>query len=142
MGLHNVRFEMRDATDLSEGAHYGLVTAFDVIHDLAYPRRMLATIARVLQPGGLFLMVDIAASSHLEENLEHPLGALLYAASLMHCMTVSLSEGGEGLGSVWGEQRARELLAQAGFTDLQVERVPQDLLNLYYLARAPQAIAG
>jgi hypothetical protein len=30
--------------------------------------------------------------------MEHPLGTLLYAASTMQCMTVSLAQGGEGLG--------------------------------------------
>ena len=54
----------------------------------------------------------------------------------MHCTTVSLAQGGEGLGAVWGEQKARELLAEAGFSRVQVERVPQDMLNLYYLAQA------
>ena len=50
------------------------------------------------------------ASSNLQENIGHPLGPLLYAFSTMHCMTVSLAQGGEGSGTVWGEQRARELL--------------------------------
>jgi 2-polyprenyl-3-methyl-5-hydroxy-6-metoxy-1,4-benzoquinol methylase len=137
LGLENVRFEVRDVTTVEERARYGLVAAFDVIHDLAQPRRVLAALARALRPGGLFLMVDIAASSRLEENLEHPLGPFLYAASLLHCMTVSLAQGGEGLGTVWGEQRARELLREAGFERVDVKRVPQDITNLYHLARVP-----
>lgn len=135
LGLENVRFEVRDATGLDESDRYGIVAAFDVIHDLAHPRRVLAAIARALRPGGLFLMVDVAASSHLEENIDHPLGAILYTASLMHCMTVSLAQGGEGLGTVWGEQKARQLLEEAGFIGTEVERVPEDIMNLYYLAR-------
>jgi hypothetical protein len=78
-------------------------------------------------------MVDIAASSRVHENLDHPLGTGLYVASLMHCMTVSLSQEGEGLGTMWGEQKARELLAEAGFEQMQVQRIAGDILNNYYV---------
>lgn len=79
-------------------------------------------------------MVDIAASSRPEENLDHPLGPFLYTASCMHCMTVSLAQGGAGLGAMWGEQKARELLAEAGFSPVEVKRIEGDLLNSYYVA--------
>ena len=42
-------------------------------------------------------MVDIAASSKLEENLDHPLGPILYTFFLLRCMPVSLASGAEGL---------------------------------------------
>ena len=95
---------------------------------------MLANIRAALRPGGTFLMVDIAASSNLEENIGHPLAPSLYAMSTMHCLTVSLAQGGEGLGSMWGEQRARQLLAEAGFTNVEVRRVEGDIVNNYYIA--------
>jgi Zn-dependent membrane protease YugP len=66
--------------------------------------------------------------------MEHPLGTGLYVVSLMHCMTVSLSQHGEGLGTMWGEQKARELLAEAGFDQVDVQRVEGDILNNYYVA--------
>jgi hypothetical protein len=31
-----------------------------------------------------------------------------------HCMTVSLADGGMGLGTMWGEQTARKMLGEAG----------------------------
>jgi hypothetical protein len=52
-----------------------------------------------------------------------------------HCTTVSLAQGGEGLGACWGEEKARELLAEAGFTGVEVSRVEGDPLNAYYLCR-------
>ena len=51
---------------------YDLVTAFDAIHDQAHPARVLAGIASALRDGGVFLMVDIKASSHPHENLDLP----------------------------------------------------------------------
>jgi len=50
-------------------------------------------------------------------------------------MTVSLALNGEGLGTVWGEEQACQLLAEAGFSTVEVKRLPHDTLNNYYLAR-------
>ena len=74
------------------------------------PDLMLAGIARALRPGGIYLCVDFRASSALEENFDHPVGPFFYAISCMHCMTVSLADGGMGLGTMWGEQKALEML--------------------------------
>jgi Zn-dependent membrane protease YugP len=52
----------------------------------------------------------------------------------MHCMTVSLALDGEGLGAMWGEQKARQMLADAGFTQVDVKRIESDLSNNYYIA--------
>jgi 2-polyprenyl-3-methyl-5-hydroxy-6-metoxy-1,4-benzoquinol methylase len=136
MGLANASFQVRDATDI-EPESFDLITAFDVIHDLAKPRETLRAILHGLRPGGTFLMVDIAASSHLQENLEHPLGTALYGFSLFYCMTTSLATGGEGLGTMWGEQTALELLHEAGFEKVTVERIEGDIMNSYYVAPRP-----
>ena len=53
-------------------AAYDLVTAFDAIHDQAHPATVLAHIRRALRPDGTFLMVDINASSRLEDNVDLP----------------------------------------------------------------------
>jgi 2-polyprenyl-3-methyl-5-hydroxy-6-metoxy-1,4-benzoquinol methylase len=132
--LTNARFDVLDATALGE-AEYDLITTFDVVHDLPRPAETVQAIARALRPGGVYLMIDIAASSHLHENLEHPLGPALYTVSIFHCMSVSLAGGGPGLGTMWGEQRALSLLEDAGFRDVEVKRVETDFLNNYYIAR-------
>jgi len=59
----------------------------------------------------------------------------LYTVSTMHCMTVSLARNGEGLGAMWGEQKALEFLAEAGFTDVTVEQVEGDPFNNFYIAQ-------
>ena len=38
----------------------------------------------------------------MDGDIQHPIGTLLYAISRMHCMTVPLAQGGEGLGAMWG----------------------------------------
>lgn len=133
-GLSNTSFTVQDIAKADLRERFDFITAFDTIHDQAAPRAVLKNIYRALRPGGYFLMVDIAASSHLEENVDHPLGTLLYSVSTLHCMTVSLSQGGEGWGTMWGEQMALERLAEAGFTGVEVKRVEGDMMNSYYVA--------
>lgn len=133
--LTNVQFRVQDLTLLDEPNNYSLVTAFDVIHDQAKPTQVLDAVYRALTPDSVFLMVDIRASSHVHENLEHPLGAFLYTVSTMHCMTVSLALDGEGLGTVWGEQKALDMLTAAGFTSVDVQQVIGDIINNYYICR-------
>ncbi|MFJ7526949.1 Methyltransferase domain-containing protein [Streptomyces sp. MnatMP-M77] len=133
LGLPNARFEVADAAGVT--GPYDLVTAFDVIHDLARPAETLAAVAGALRDDGVFLMGDIAASSRLEENLGLPLGPALYTFSVFYCMTVSLGEGGAGLGTVWGRQTALRMLAEAGFGEVAVREVEGDILNVYYVAR-------
>lgn len=138
-GNINARFEARDVANLSEANAYDFITAFDSIHDQAKPRDVLRAVARALRDDGTFLMVDIDASSHLERNLERPLTSYFYAISTMHCMSVSLGLGGEGLGTAWGEEKARELSAEAGFARVDVRRVEGDIINCYYIAKKESA---
>ena len=133
-GLENARFEERDAARLDETARFDLVTTFDSVHDQARPDLMLAGIAAALRPGGVYLCVDTSASSQLAENLRHPLGPFLYTVSCMHCMTVSLAEQGMGLGAMWGEQTARRMLGEAGFTSVEATRIDGDIVNAYFIA--------
>lgn len=133
-GLTNTEFVQLDVTRLDAPASYDLITAFDAIHDQAHPSRVLANIVTALRPGGTFLMVDIQASSRLEENFDVPWSAFLYAVSLLHCMTVSLALDGEGLGTAWGNQTATRMLQEAGFDHVEIKQVETDPFNAYYLA--------
>jgi len=135
-GLDNVTFEVADAAAVT--GVYDLITAFDSIHDQAQPTKVLAAIADALADGGVFLMGDIAMSSNLEDNVGNPLAATVFAFSVFHCLTVSLAYGGEGLGTAWGEQLAREMLRKAGFADVQTAQIDGDPLNIYYVARKVQ----
>jgi 2-polyprenyl-3-methyl-5-hydroxy-6-metoxy-1,4-benzoquinol methylase len=137
LGLNNVTFLKRDLAVMDEVTAYDLVTAFDVIHDQVEPRKVLRNVLTALRPGGTFLMVDIKASSHVHDNLQYPMASFLYTSSTMHCMTVSLAQGGEGLGAMWGAQKAVELLKEAGFENVVVHEVEGDVFNNYYIATNP-----
>lgn len=134
MGLTNVDVRVQDIAVMSHDAEFDLVLAFDVVHDQVDPAGVLAAVHRALRPGGLFFMQDIRGSSVLAENRDHPLAALLYSISCLHCMPVSLAGGGPGLGTMWGRQVALKMLAEAGFRDVTVQSQPDDLINDTYLA--------
>jgi 2-polyprenyl-3-methyl-5-hydroxy-6-metoxy-1,4-benzoquinol methylase len=137
-GLDNVGFEQRDLSTFDVDAEpeaFAYVTTFDAVHDQARPLALLKGIRRSLEPDGTYLMQDIQGSSQVHENIDHPGGPLLYMISCMHCMTVSLAQGGEGLGAMWGEQKARELLAEAGFSSVEVHLLEHDPFNAYFVVR-------
>ena len=105
-GLTNADFEVKDAATLDGSRTFDLITAFDVIHDQAQPRRVLKGIADALKPNGVFLCVDIAASSKLERTWSTP------GADAVFRVHASLHDGvaraerrwaGRGVGHTKGE---------------------------------------
>jgi len=133
--ISNVSFENQDVSNFTKEKHFDLITAFDAIHDQAEPQKVLENIRKSLKPGGVFLMQDIRASTKLEENMEHPLAPYLYSVSCLHCMTVSLAQGGKGLGAMWGKELAITMLKKAGFSNIRVLELPHDPINYYYVVR-------
>ncbi|MGB3532708.1 MAG: methyltransferase domain-containing protein [Microcoleaceae cyanobacterium] len=134
-GLTNIRFEVKDAATINEVDYYDLILTFDAIHDQAKPDIVLAAIARALKPEGIYLMQDIRASSSVHRNLDHPISPMLYTISCLHCMSVSLAENGAGLGAMWGEEKAVEMLYEAGFNQVEVKQLDHDIQNNYYINR-------
>lgn len=134
-GLTNIDIKQHDVTKLGEGGRFDLITAFDVIHDQKAPAIVLSEIHQALKPDGVFLMQDIAGSSHVHDNIGRPIHTFIYTISCMHCMSVSLGQGGTGLGAAWGEEKALEMLREAGFTRVKMTNLDHDPINAYYIAR-------
>jgi SAM-dependent methyltransferase len=134
-GISNrVTFERIAAEELPYADRFDLVTAFNSIHDMAQPRSALAALRRIVKPAGACLWSEAHAGDRLEENL-NPQGRTMYAASTMHCMTVSLAQGGEGLGSVIGESKARGMAHEAGFTQFEKLPVKNPIHQIFVLRR-------
>jgi hypothetical protein len=89
---------------------------------------------RALRPGGVYLMQDIGGSARLENNLAMPMAAFLYAMSCVHCMPISLGQGGAGLGTMWGWETAEMFLRHAGFTSVVRKVLPHDPLNVWFVS--------
>ncbi|MXQ11740.1 class I SAM-dependent methyltransferase [Microvirga makkahensis] len=134
-GLTNVRFARRDLTDWSEEACYDCITTFDAVHDQKDPQDFLRRLHRALRQDGVYLMQDIGGSARLENNIDFPMASFLYAISCAHCTPVSLGQGGAGLGTMWGWETAESMLRQAGFSDIGRHTLPNDPMNVWFVAR-------
>jgi len=137
-GLPNIGFVARDLSDFdrtAEAERFDFITTFDAVHDQAWPLNLLRGIHRALTTDGVYLMQDIKGSSCVHNNVDHPIGTLLYTVSCMHCMSVSLAQGGEGLGAMWGEEKTREYLQRAGFSSVETHQLAHDIQNNWYVVR-------
>ncbi|UHD15015.1 class I SAM-dependent methyltransferase [Thiocapsa bogorovii] len=134
-GTENVRFEVRDLSHFQERERYDFVVSFDAVHDQKDPRDLLRRLCGALRPGGVYLMQDIGGSAHLEKNLDFPMASLLYAISCVHCTPVSLGQGGEGLGTMWGWETAEGMLREAGFAEIERHVLPHDPMNVWFVSR-------
>jgi 2-polyprenyl-3-methyl-5-hydroxy-6-metoxy-1,4-benzoquinol methylase len=124
------RFERLDASKAIPG-QYDLITTFDVIHDAVDPRGLLRTIRQALRPDGTYLCLDVNCSDKPEENTG-PLAALFYGFSMVYCMTTSLANGGEGLGTCGlPESKLGDLALAAGFGSVRKLPLENPFNNLY-----------
>ncbi|XP_078684586.1 S-adenosylmethionine-dependent methyltransferase Rv2258c-like [Branchiostoma floridae x Branchiostoma belcheri] len=138
-GLANITFQVQDLAkmpaDWSDSFDYVLV--WDGVHDQADPERALREIFRMVKSGGRFSMVDIRGHTELADNMTDPGSPIPYGISLLHCMPVSLYFGGKGLGSMWGQELASQMLQEAGFADIQLLDVFNSPGELHFLCKKP-----
>ncbi|HEY8548170.1 MAG TPA: class I SAM-dependent methyltransferase [Acidimicrobiales bacterium] len=139
-GLANLTFEQVDAAELAVDEPFDVVFVFNAIHDQVQPATVLRRIHDALVPGGTFFMDEPRISSHLADNIGHPLAPLVYAISTLHCLPVSLAHDGAGLGTAWGEQVARRMLADAGFGPVTVHDAPGDPGNAVFITTRPTTV--
>jgi 2-polyprenyl-3-methyl-5-hydroxy-6-metoxy-1,4-benzoquinol methylase len=136
-GVANAHFHDATIESLPTDASLDFVTAFDCLHDMAHPERVLAAVRKALAPGGVFLICDIKARDSFEENVaRNPMAAMMYGTSVLSCMSSALSEpDGLGLGTLgFPESLARKMCAEAGFSRFE----PIDFghpVNAFYVVR-------
>lgn len=133
-GLENVTFQVGDAAVLSDEDRFGLVITFNSIHEQANPEAVLRSIHRSMKKGAMYLMIEPDGSSELHENLDHPLATILYTISCFLSIPVSQAAGGDGVGMMWGREKAVAALRATGFTDVRVEPLPNDPINACFVA--------
>jgi 2-polyprenyl-3-methyl-5-hydroxy-6-metoxy-1,4-benzoquinol methylase len=127
-------FEVLDA---SQGLPqmFDVITTFDVVHDAVAPRALLRAIRDSLREHGRYLCLDINCSDKTTDNVG-PIASLLYGFSLLYCMTTSLAEGGEGLGTLGlPESVLRSLASEAGFSSVRRIEMDNPFNSLYEVLR-------
>ena len=136
-GVGNVTFVNPDVDPLPRQPTFDLITTFDVVHDVAYPDRLIGAIHEALATDGIWLCEDIKSLPSFDENLrDNKYAAMMYGFSIMVCMASGLSKAdGAGLGTLgFNETVAREMSSAAGFT--RFRRLDYDNpFNSYYEVR-------
>jgi SAM-dependent methyltransferase len=139
LGLSNLSFVCRDMAELAAG-RFDLITNHDCIHDLKDPVGVLRVVRRALKPTtGLFFSSEPKSGENLAENLG-PAMTVGYGISTMHCMTVSLAQGGLGLGFAFGPNKYASLAKEAGFDGFEL--VGDNGLNNFYQLSSTSAGAS
>jgi 2-polyprenyl-3-methyl-5-hydroxy-6-metoxy-1,4-benzoquinol methylase len=125
----NTTFSVADAKGY-EGT-FDVICFFDCLHDMGDPVGIAAYAKEHLAEDGTILLVEPFALADRAANLrENPMAALLYTASSSICTPNSLSqEVGLGLGAQAGEDRLRDVMAEAGLTHFRkAAETPMNLI--------------
>lgn len=128
-----VQFELRDASDPSVSGKYDLVMAIEMVHDVPDPVGILRTMKKLAAETGTVLVVD----ERTEDSFTVPaneMERLFYAFSTLHCLAVSMQQGGAGTGTVMRTDTLRAYATQAGFSKVDVLDVDHPQFRLYQLA--------
>ena len=97
----------------------------------------MASARACLADDGVWMVADIRAQDGLDANQKIPVVGLMYAMSILYCMSSAMSEpDGAGLGTL-GLTRAvfGELVDAAGFTGFETREFDVDPMNRYYELR-------
>ena len=107
--------------------------AIEMIHDVPDPVGVLRTMKRLAGEHGTVLVVDERA----EETFTVPASEMerfFYTFSTLHCLAVSMQDGGVGTGTVIRPDTLRSYAVDAGFTAVDVLDVEHPQFRLYRLA--------
>ncbi len=129
-----ISYQVLDAAaELPES--FDVITTFDVVHDAIDPLGLLRSIHDALRSGGRYLCLEINCSDQAADNVG-PIATLLYGFSVLYCMTTSLAEGGEGLGTLGLPAPVlRQLAGKAGFTHVRQVELDNPFNSFYELTR-------
>jgi 2-polyprenyl-3-methyl-5-hydroxy-6-metoxy-1,4-benzoquinol methylase len=129
-----VSFAVRDAADPELEGGYELVTVFEAVHDLSRPVEVLRAIRGMLAPDGCALVAD----ERVAEAFAAPgdaLEQLMYGYSVVHCLPVGRAEQpSAATGTVMRPETMREYALAAGFSELEVLPIENDVWRFYRLS--------
>ncbi|HEX8645663.1 MAG TPA: class I SAM-dependent methyltransferase [Thermoleophilaceae bacterium] len=129
-----VRFHARDGAEASEDAEgYDLVTIFEAVHDMSNPVEVLASVRRMLAPGGVVLVADEGVAEEFTapgDDTER----LMYGFSVLSCLPVGRADDpSAATGTPMRPSTLAAYADEAGFARVDVLDVDNELWRFYRL---------
>ena len=131
-----VTFAAGDASDVALGEGYHLATVIESIHDMSKPVAVLASIRRMLTPGGTLIVAD----ERTEDAFTAPAGMterMFYAYSVLCCLPSAMDDDtSAATGTVMRASTFESYANAAGFDAVEVLPIEHDFLRFYRLDRS------
>jgi 2-polyprenyl-3-methyl-5-hydroxy-6-metoxy-1,4-benzoquinol methylase len=128
-----VTFQARDAADPTLQGEYDLAVVVEAVHDMSHPVEVLATIHRLLAPGGTLIVADerVADAFHAPANETE---RLFYGYSVLDCLPAGMvDQPSAGTGTVMRRSTLERYASEAGFSRVSVLPIEHDFLRFYRL---------
>ncbi|WP_067863850.1 class I SAM-dependent methyltransferase [Nocardia shimofusensis] len=115
-----VRHHVADAATALPAESYDLVFAFECLHDMPHPVRVLDAMRRALRPGGSVIVMDEAVEPEFGAPASD-IDRLMYGFSLLICLPDGLSHpGSAGTGTVMRPATLDRYATEAGFGRVEI----------------------
>jgi 2-polyprenyl-3-methyl-5-hydroxy-6-metoxy-1,4-benzoquinol methylase len=128
-----VTFQARDAADPSLSGQYDLAVIVEAVHDMSRPVDVLASVRRLLAPGGTLIVADerVADAFHAPASETE---RLFYGYSVLDCLpTGMVSKPSAETGTVMRRSTLERYAATAEFSAVSVLPIEHDFLRFYRL---------
>lgn len=105
---------------------YDLVTAFECLHDMAYPVSALMRMRELAGESGVVMVADLAVGETLEENTNF-YGHVCYNFSVLHCLPQAMVfPDSAATGTMIKSSIMRTYADKAGFSDIEILPIEGD----------------
>ncbi|MFD1827519.1 MULTISPECIES: class I SAM-dependent methyltransferase [Mumia] len=132
-----VGFHHADAGSVDGAYDYTLVTAFECIHDMPDPVSVLASMHAMAAPDGWVLVVDERVPDAFSGPGD-PVEQLMYGYSVLVCLPDGMSHRPtRATGTVMRLDVLRGYAREAGFADVAVLAIENDMFRVYRLVQSP-----
>jgi 2-polyprenyl-3-methyl-5-hydroxy-6-metoxy-1,4-benzoquinol methylase len=130
----SVRFEVRDATAITDQGPFDLILVLEALHDMSRPVEVLGSLRQALARGGCVIVADEKVADRFQAPGDET-ERLMYGWSIVHCLPVSLAESpSAAIGTVIRAEAMRDLAGAAGFARVDVLPVDAGFFRLYRLS--------
>jgi SAM-dependent methyltransferase len=135
-----VHFHSVDAADLDLGGAFDVVTAFECVHDLPHPVAVLETMRHLAKADGHVVVMDEKVSDRFPGRGDDVERAM-YGFSLFICLPDGMSHpSSAATGTVMRPDTLRGYARQAGFADIEILPIDNDLWRFYRLCQAASTV--